>query len=448
MRRYCAIWDNEKGDVKVPCPQMRDAANAQELAKVRGVVEGLSRQIIVGEMSKEQRVRYEGASGLTQTRGYRGGDKAYHEASYTNVGFANFHNHANNKHVVGMGEIAAVLNGVEFWTRHNDYHLESPDPDPENSKKYHATKYVVQPDVPPEVLKLSSVPDQAEEMRRWFHAWQDEDPKCPTCKKLDEERVKKGLKAWDTDKTERYYPDYFRPILCVLEGAWIKQSDAFEESFASDRHFVDAKDWRELYDKNRFLYQSGRKSTQENLPFLPLSVRGLQGTAANETLPTFANWEYRIICSQPLKQHLPLHNFRVASDLAVQLGISSQMMTLEQLSNSRKARFELNAKNQTTWVEGTASFDFWRCAARVLYCFKTGLRFHMRGRAKRTLPKAWPCPATPRLSRCIRFNKRGVFPLQASSTPRSSTISWARSQARTATAPTWSTTRSASSPPT
>ena len=27
---YCALWDEEKGDVKVPCPQMRDAANAQE----------------------------------------------------------------------------------------------------------------------------------------------------------------------------------------------------------------------------------------------------------------------------------------------------------------------------------------------------------------------------------------------------------------------------------
>jgi hypothetical protein len=48
-----------------------------------------------------------------------GGDKAYHEASYTNVGFANFHNHANTKYTVGMGEVAVVLNGVEFWTRHN-----------------------------------------------------------------------------------------------------------------------------------------------------------------------------------------------------------------------------------------------------------------------------------------------------------------------------------------
>ena len=65
-------------------------------------MEAIGRQIVVSEMAKEQRVRYEGASGLTQTRGYQGGDKAYHEASYTNVGFANFHNHANTKHTVGM----------------------------------------------------------------------------------------------------------------------------------------------------------------------------------------------------------------------------------------------------------------------------------------------------------------------------------------------------------
>lgn len=91
------------------------------------ILESLARQVVISEVGKEQRVRYEGGSGLTQTRGYRGGDKAYHEASYTNVGFANcvlfslflvlnflqcshlVHNHANLKHTIGMGEVAAVL---------------------------------------------------------------------------------------------------------------------------------------------------------------------------------------------------------------------------------------------------------------------------------------------------------------------------------------------------
>lgn len=199
--------------------------------------------------------------------------------------------------------------------------------------------------------------DQSEEMRRWFHAWQDEDPKCPSCQKLDVERVKKGLKAWDTATTERHYPKYFRPVMCVLEGAWIKATDKFEESFTSDRHYVDAESWHELYDKNRFGFMGGRKSALENLPFLPMSVRGLQNKTGSESIPVFTHWEYRIICSQPFEKYIPLSNFRVASDLAVQLGISKEMMTMEQLGNSRKARYELNAKNQTAWVEGQTDYS-------------------------------------------------------------------------------------------
>jgi hypothetical protein len=140
-----------------------------------------------------------------------------------------------------------------------------------------------------------------------------------------------------------------------MEGAWLKQTLDFTESFESDRHFVDAKDWRELYDKNRFLYQSGRKSTQENLPFLPLSIRGLEGVRANETTPAFANWEYRIICT-PLKEYLPLYNFRITSDLAIQMGTATGMSTLTELKASRRARFDLNHVNQTSWVEGKFSY--------------------------------------------------------------------------------------------
>jgi hypothetical protein len=347
---YCALWDDELGDVKVPCPQMKDAANAQEVSRLKGILEALTRQVVISEMSKEQRIRYEGGSGLTQTRGYNGGDKAYHESSYTNSGFANFHNHANTKHTVGMGEVSVVLNGVEFWTRHNDYNLMMPDP--ASTGKYHANKYIEQPPVPGDVLKYEDVDDQAEEMRRWFHAWQDEDVACPSCKALDVERVAAGKEAWDLPDTTRSYTDFFKPVLCVMEGAWIKQTLEFTEAFESDRHFVDAKDWRELYDKNRFLYQSGRKTNQENLPFLPLSVRGLEGSGmyANETEPLFANWEYRIICT-PLQKYLPTHNFRVVADLAVQMG-GNNPLTREQLGDSRMARFDLNFKNQTSWVEG------------------------------------------------------------------------------------------------
>ena len=58
-----------------------------------------------------------------------------------------------------------------------------------------------------------------------------------------------------------------------------------------------------------------------------------------------------------IQRYVPIHNFRVASDLAVQLGVGNTMTTLEELSNSRRARFELNARNQSTWVEGRHSHN-------------------------------------------------------------------------------------------
>lgn len=38
-------------------------------------------------------------------------------------GQAAIHDHANNIRTIGMGELVAVMNGVQFRTRHNDYRL-------------------------------------------------------------------------------------------------------------------------------------------------------------------------------------------------------------------------------------------------------------------------------------------------------------------------------------
>ena len=169
-------------------------------------------------------------------------------------------------------------------------------------------------------------------MRRWFHAWQDQDASCPSCKKLDDEREAQvsnscwqrclsrciiiviccqNLTRWDAPNTVRDYAPFFPPILCYMEGNglalpcmsstnttvtvlahlmapcyliapchfialahlvtpshtpasllmlnqpllphmpylhlgnWIKATDGdIDEPFHSDRHFIDAKDWR------------------------------------------------------------------------------------------------------------------------------------------------------------------------------------------------------------
>ena len=56
-----------------------------------------------------------------------------------------------------MGEFIAVLNGVEFRTRHNDYRLNMPST---TSDAYHAKEEVPFPQVPPEVLQYTEVDDQ------------------------------------------------------------------------------------------------------------------------------------------------------------------------------------------------------------------------------------------------------------------------------------------------
>ena len=61
---------------------------------------------------------------------------------------AAIHEHSNYKHTVGMGELVAVLNGVEFRTRHNDYKLVMPS---RNSTVFGAIEEIPHPDVPPQV---------------------------------------------------------------------------------------------------------------------------------------------------------------------------------------------------------------------------------------------------------------------------------------------------------
>ena len=67
---------------------------------------------------------------------------------------AAIHEHSNYKHTVGMGELVAVLNGVEFRTRHNDYKMRMPS---RNSTVYGATEDVPYPDVPPQVDYITSL---------------------------------------------------------------------------------------------------------------------------------------------------------------------------------------------------------------------------------------------------------------------------------------------------
>lgn len=268
-------------------------------------------QLMLQQFFNEQRVRTEGQSGIKAVRQRRGGTKNYFVESHTGYAAASIHDHSNNIRTVGMGEVTAVLNGIEFRTRHNDYRLYMPH---RTSDKYHAVEPVPFPDVPKEVSDKNTIDEQIEEMRKWFKAWRDQ------------------------DYSERDYRKYFKPVLCYMEGAWTNSGNKIDEPFSSDRHFIDAKSWMELHEKMRYVAYSGTKSRGENLSFLPTKIMKL----INNTIPEFAQWNYRILC-HPLEKDLPLNRLRVVEDL------SSRMMTrknIHQHLNSRAARFQVNTRDQ------------------------------------------------------------------------------------------------------
>ena len=279
----------------------------------------LSRQIMMQQLFNEERIRSEGNSGVKTKRHRHEGTRSYYSDSYTGLQFLNIHDHANHRHTIGLGEFIAVLNGVEFRTRHNDYGLYKPST---TSKTYHEIEDIELPDVPPEVLSKRLVSDQIEEMRLWFKAFKD------------------------MDKSVRDYRKYFKPILCYLEGAWTltDPENTIEEPFKSDRHKLSAIDWNELHRKIRYTSYTGGKSNGENLAFLPTTILDM----VNDTEPVFAQWNYRILC-HPLNRYLEVDRLRVVDDLAPRMAYTR---TLLQHAQSRSARFQINSENGDAFEEG------------------------------------------------------------------------------------------------
>lgn len=148
------------------------------------------------------------------------------------------------------------------------------------------------------------------------------------------------FKAWrDQNPRVRDYRKYFKPILCYLEGAWFKSKLAndLEESFQSDRHFLDAQSWGTLHAKAEFMAYSGSKSRKENLAVLPSAFFGRNGT-----FPRVAQFNYRILC-HPLREDLPLSHLHVVEDVSNRF-FGTRKRTMAQQRMSRAARFGFNSR--------------------------------------------------------------------------------------------------------
>ena len=290
--------------------QHRCAVDEKEFQQMRSTLAALGQQVMLQQFFSESRVRTEGQSGLKLIRQRSTGLKNYQVNSHSGYSTAAIHDHANNDRTVGMGEISAVLNGIEFKTRHNDYRLNMPH---RTSKKLNAYEGIPFPDVPKAVSDKATVDEQVAEMREWFKAFRDQ------------------------DHSSRDYRKHFRPVLCYMEGAWTQAAGNIDEPFASDRHFVDAKSWMELHEKSRYIEYSGSKSRLENLSFLPTKIMSM----INDTIPNFAQWNYRIMC-HPIKRDIPLNRLRVVEDVASRMGKDRSIL---KHMKSRAARFQLNVKD-------------------------------------------------------------------------------------------------------
>ena len=272
----------------------------------------LGRQLMMQQLFVEEHIRSEGDSGIKQIRHRRQGSRPYHSDTHTGQTIMAIHTHAHYERTVGLGEFIAVLNGVEFRTRHNDYMLVMPH---RNSSEYHKVENIPFPAVPPEVLRLNTVKKQAAEMRLWFKAWKDQ------------------------DHSKRDYRKYFKPVLCYLEGAWIHTGDEIEEAFKSERHHFDASTWFDMEEKIRYTSATGTKHQMENYSFLPRKILYMDGST-----PVFVQWHYRILC-HPLKRYVHTTQLRPVCELASRLAAMQKKTPMMATST----RFQLNPFGRPKW---------------------------------------------------------------------------------------------------
>ena len=99
-----------------------------------------------------------------------------------------------------------------------------------------------------------------------------------------------------------------------------------------------------------FTEASGTKSKGENLAMLPTSIRGF----INDSIPLYAQWNYRILC-HPTKKFLSPDRLRVVEDLASRM--PSRRHKYRHLY-SRGARFQINKDDSDRFKENIGTRNF------------------------------------------------------------------------------------------
>ncbi len=291
-----------------------------DVAEIREILKTLALQIKNHQVDDENSLRTAGQSGLKNIRSVLAGRRPFQEESFTGrTSIAHIHNHANNIRTVGLGELAVVMNGIEFQTRHNDFRL--------NMKSTTTTGFAAEPveipfpDVPQAVLDQPTVEAQVTEMREWFRAF------------------------YEQKTSIRDYKDYFPAVICYLEGAYFYSNlTDIVEGFHSDRHHLEARSWRELRDQADFCSKTGHKNEAENVATMRNIIVGVD----EDGKPIQAQWNYRILC-HPISYNVPTNRFVLVDDLRARAKRTwSVYRTLAGIATTRAARYKLKLFNNAT----------------------------------------------------------------------------------------------------
>lgn len=284
--------------------------------KLKEDLNKIAYQIMMMQHGEEEYRRNNAGSGIQQGRAVEAGTRPYFDESHTGKRFAVIHDHGDSIRTVGIGEISAVLNGVHFRSRHNDYQMMMPS---KTSGDFLATEEVPYPPVPPQVLAAGTdIPKAIAEMKKCFKAW------------------------IESDDSECDYNKYFKPVLCYMEGFWHTREKYFEP-FDSERHHIDAKTWKDLHEKAKFDAGTGRKDKGENFAWLPTKIFNVTEEGGIQT----AQWTYRVQCKE-IEIPLPLTRFRTVDDIKVRV---TKNKYHNRLWWDRATRFQLHPFEKK-WTEG------------------------------------------------------------------------------------------------
>ncbi|XP_059157606.1 uncharacterized protein LOC131941984 [Physella acuta] len=269
----------------------------------------LAKHTMIQQEFVEERIRTDGQSGIKQLRHDTEGSRNYYGSSHLDYSAAGIHDHSDYIRTLGMGEIAAVINGVEFRTRHLDFKLVRPST---TNTSFLAMEDIPYPEVPPEVTSKATVAEQILEMKEWFKAFATQ------------------------NSTLRNYKNYFKPVMCYMEGMWTKDlTTEITEPFQSNRHRLDASSWDDLMQKVRYMAYTGIKDNFENIAFHPRKIMYMDSTTG---VPVYGQWNYRVLC-YPIPFDIPTKYLKQREDWAWSY---PQDLDASGVLKTRGARFQLN----------------------------------------------------------------------------------------------------------